>query len=388
VTERVKRLFRDGPVPRRAFVSGLHEERVAAILGLALAVTFGICFVTGLISHLLQHPQPWFNWPSRPVNLYRITQGLHVVTGVASIPLLLAKLWAVYPRFWAWPPFKGLVHALERLSLLPLVGGALFLLFTGVLNIAYWYSPMQFAFPAAHYWAAWLTVGALLVHIGAKATITRQALFTRSPPPAPPVREGALTRRGLIAATAAGSATLVITVAGQTLRPLNPLAVLAPRRPDIGPQGLPVNRSAREADVRQAALDPNYRLLLDGHQIATPMSWSLEELGSLPQRRAGLPIACVEGWSASGEWQGVSLGSLLRAAGVSDRAVRVHSLEPRGQYRTSVVDVNHAYDADTLLALRLNGAPLHLDHGYPVRLIAPNRPGVLQTKWVNRIEVL
>jgi DMSO/TMAO reductase YedYZ molybdopterin-dependent catalytic subunit len=39
----------------------------------------------------------------------------------------------------------------------------------------------------------------------------------------------------------------------------------------------------------------------------------------------------------------------------------------------------------TLLALRLGGERLHLDHGYPVRLIGPARPGVLQTKWVSRL---
>ena len=42
----------------------------------------------------------------------------------------------------------------------------------------------------------------------------------------------------------------------------------------------------------------------------------------------------------------------------------------------------------TLLVLELNGAPLDLDHGYPARIMAPGRPGVLQTKWVQRIEVL
>ena len=41
----------------------------------------------------------------------------------------------------------------------------------------------------------------------------------------------------------------------------------------------------------------------------------------------------------------------------------------------------------TLLALRCNGEVLHIDHGYPTRLIAPNRSGVLQTKWVGRLEV-
>jgi DMSO/TMAO reductase YedYZ molybdopterin-dependent catalytic subunit len=65
----------------------------------------------------------------------------------------------------------------------------------------------------------------------------------------------------------------------------------------------------------------------------------------------------------------------------------VESLQPRGRYRASDVNHLHAGDADTLLALELNGGPLHIDHGYPVRLIGPNRPGVLQTKWVSRLTV-
>jgi len=40
-----------------------------------------------------------------------------------------------------------------------------------------------------------------------------------------------------------------------------------------------------------------------------------------------------------------------------------------------------------MLALELNGAPLHIDHGFPVRLIGPNRPGVQQTKWVTSVVV-
>jgi DMSO/TMAO reductase YedYZ molybdopterin-dependent catalytic subunit len=56
-------------------------------------------------------------------------------------------------------------------------------------------------------------------------------------------------------------------------------------------------------------------------------------------------------------------------------------------YRAADVSATHANDRDTLLALRLNGEELHLDHGYPVRLIGPNRPGVLQTKWVARLVV-
>jgi DMSO/TMAO reductase YedYZ molybdopterin-dependent catalytic subunit len=48
---------------------------------------------------------------------------------------------------------------------------------------------------------------------------------------------------------------------------------------------------------------------------------------------------------------------------------------------------NLADDPLTLVALRLNGSTLSIDHGYPCRLIGPDRPGVLQTKWLGRIEV-
>ena len=56
-----------------------------------------VCFATGLISHLHQHPVAWLPLPAGPVWGYRATQGLHVATGLASIPLFVAKLWSVYP---------------------------------------------------------------------------------------------------------------------------------------------------------------------------------------------------------------------------------------------------------------------------------------------------
>ena len=68
-----------------------------------------------------------------------------------------------------------------------------------------------------------------------------------------------------------------------------------------------------------------------------------------------------------------------------DAEAYVESLEAHGRYRATTVPPPHTRDPLTLIALRLNGEPLHLDHGYPARLIAPNRPGVLQTKWVGRI---
>jgi hypothetical protein len=383
VDRRLSKRLRIGPFRDGAFRSRLHTERVAAVLGIALGVTFSICFLTGVLSHFIQHPPQGFVWPSRPAGLYRVTQSVHVATGIASIPLLLGKLWAVYPRLWMWPPVRSILHAIERLALVPLVAGSIFLLFTGIANIALWY-PWRFFFPAAHYSAAWITIGALIVHIGAKGAQTRRALRARSEEVG---GNDGLTRRGFLTAVFGSAGLITLVTAGQTVRPLSRLALLAPRRPDVGPQGFPVNQTA-SAHVVARARDPGYRLSVDGN-VQTPVSLSLDDLRTWPQREAELPIACVEGWSTSQRWRGISVAALLESAGArGDASVRVESLQPSGLYRSSVLNPSHARDPDTLLALQVNGETLHIDHGYPLRLIGPNRPGVMQTKWVARLVVL
>ena len=362
-----------------AFTSRFHDERVAAWLGLALGVSFATAFVTGMISHFMQHPPGWAMWPSRPVNFYRVTQGLHVIGGLAAIPLLGAKLWTVYPKLLQWPPVRSVGHAVERGLVLLLVGGALFQLVTGLLNIAYWY-PFPFFFPVAHYWTAYILVGALVVHVTNEWAKVRRTVMKRP--------EDGLPRRGfLLGVGAAGGAVAVMTV-GETFSPLAKLAVLAPRRPGVGPQSLPVNKSAAAAGVVTVARAPSYRLKVTG-RVTRELALSLDDLRALPSHKARLPIACVEGWSAGATWEGVRLRDLLRMAGApEDARVRVESLERWGLYRTSWVSPRHWHDPLTLLALQVNGAPLDLDHGFPCRLIAPNRPGVLQTKWVHEVVVV
>jgi len=391
IEDRLRRLAppRVGPFREGAFRSRLHEERVAAGLGIALGVAFTVCFATGLVSHLIQRPPSWFTWVARPAWLYRVTQGLHVATGIAAIPLLLAKLWAVSPRFWAWPPLRSTGHLVERISLLPLVGGSLFMLFTGIGSIAR-LRPWSFSFPAAHYSAAWITIGALVVHVGAKLHVATRALAraAREEPAHTEPARGGLSRRGFlgVAAAAAGAATLATI--GQTVRPLSAVSVLAPRDPRVGPQGVPVNRTARSAGVVETATSPRFLLTVDGN-VATPLAFTLDELRALPQREAELPITCVDGWSATGNWRGISVRELLAMAGAPQGAsAEVVSLQaPGSAYASSELDPPHAADPDTLLALDLNGEPLDLDHGFPVRLIAPNRPGVMQTKWVTAVVV-
>jgi DMSO/TMAO reductase YedYZ molybdopterin-dependent catalytic subunit len=198
------------------------------------------------------------------------------------------------------------------------------------------------------------------------------------PPPTP-----ALSRRGVLAVTGLGLGAVVLTTVGQTLKPLEPIGLLAIRQPHRGPQGVPVNRTAEQAQVMQTAMDPAWTLQLTG---PTPFSVSRAEVEALAQAQAWFPIACVEGWSALAHWRGVRLIDLVRrAGGGADSLVRVHSLEPFGFNSSEIFGPQLSA---ALLATHLNGERLNIDHGYPLRLIAPNRAGVLNTKWLAKIEVL
>ena len=180
---------------------------------------------------------------------------------------------------------------------------------------------------------------------------------------------------------------MTIFTIGQTVRPLRKLALLAPRRPDFGVQGFPVNRTARTAGVTHTALSPDYRLVVTGN-VPRPLSLTLADLHALPQHTATLPIACVEGWSTTQHWTGIPVRDLLTMAGASAHAaVHVASLQQARSYKSSELNHWQAHDPDTLLALQVNGETLALDHGYPLRLIGPDRPGVMQTKWVTKLVV-
>lgn len=372
---------RRGPLRQPPDEAPPHDPRTAALLGRALGIAFGICFLTGLISHVHQNPPAWLDVPSRPVWAYQVTQGLHVATGVASVPLLLAKLWTIYRKLFAWPPFPSVGRLLERLLLVPLVAGAVFELVTGLLNVVQWY-PWRFAFPVAHYRVAWVLIGAVLVHLAIKAPLARSVTGRRRRRADVPAAAPSPERRAVLVGAGVAAGALTLATVGQTVAPLRAVSLLAPRDPALGPQGLPINRTAAAARVADAALDPGWQLVVAGR-----LRLSLADLQGLPQHEVELPIACVEGWSASARWGGVRLRDVLDLAGVPhDRHVTVVSLE-QGGYRTSPVGPSAARDPLTLLALRVRGEPLALDHGYPLRLIAPDRPGVQQTKWLSRIEV-
>ncbi|MFD9482480.1 molybdopterin-dependent oxidoreductase [Streptomyces sp. NPDC059991] len=369
-----------------SFRGGLHDRRTATAIGRLLGVAMLVCMVTGVLSHYLQHPPGWLadDLPARPSWGYRLNQGLHVGVGIAAIPLLFGKLWTVYPKLFVWPALNGVRHALERLSVAVLVAGAVFELLTGLLNTVQWY-PWPFSFVPVHFAVGWLLTGALLLHLAVKwpdikAYWWRRSAATRALPTEP---ESAPDRRSLLTGLAVAVGAVTVTTVGQSLTPLADLDLLAPRHPGHGPLGLPVNRTAAAAGTTRVDTAA-WRLTVLGPR---PYELTLDELAALPQYEVELPIACVEGWSKNAHWTGVRIKDLTERAGAPGSALRVVSLEQHGAYRVMDMGRTYARDPLTLLALRLNGQVLTPDHGYPARVIAPNRPGVLQTKWVTRLEV-
>ena len=319
----------------------LRGTAVTARVGLWLGVAVAVCFVTGLISHFIQHPQPWFFWPTRPVWLYRVTQGLHVISGIAAIPLIVVKLWSVWPKLFERPLIGGLVRQIERASILVLVGSMLFQLSTGLLNIAQWYA-FKFFFTTSHYAMSYVAAGAVLVHIAVKLPIIRRALGE----PLDDIPTGELGRADPADGVARHLAGRRDRHGGD--RRVRPSRCCARCRcwrrvPGQGPQGVPVNRSAWAAGVLRSARSPDYRLTVTNG--STSRAFTVAELAALPQATHRLPIACVEGWSAEAEWTGVVLADLVAAVGGSaDADVRMISLEPPGPYSRTVLPARHARD--------------------------------------------
>ena len=399
-----------GPFRPTFWRSPLRGPWLTSALGSVLLVLVSIVVVTGFLSHVAYEPDLrgnaivpagadlplLFSWPTAPTYLYAVTQGLHVNVGIAAVPLLLAKLWSVIPRLFAFPPVASPAQALERLAIALLVSSAVFEFVTGIMNAQYWYA-FRFNFVVAHYYGAVVFTAALALHVALKTPVVLRAYrrngwlrpLRESPPepegslvavrPAPPT----ISRRGLFGFVGGASALLLVANVGETIGgPLRSLAFLAPRREDF-----PVNRTARRAEITPAMVGAAYRLRLTGGPAEVALS--RDDLLALPQHTARLPIACVEGWTTTQEWTGVRLSELAAAAGLDAGAVDdayVRSLQPRGVLSKASLNGAQVRDPDSLLALKVNGADLPLDHGFPARIIVPALPGVHNTKWVASID--
>lgn len=130
----------------------------------------------------------------------------------------------------------------------------------------------------------------------------------------------------------------------------------------------------------------NYRLTIDG-LVDRPRSFTLAELGALPQRRVVHDVQCTDGWKVeNAAFTGVSLSALLDAAGVQSRAAAVRFTCFDGVY-TECLTLDQARRPDMLVALKLQDQPLPHERGGPVRLYAAPMYFYKSAKWLSGITV-
>lgn len=289
------------------FRSPLRGPWLTSVFGLVLLVALPFVIITGLLSYIAYAPQlgqaipgdvgwlrlPAFTWPTRPSWLYRLTQGLHVGLGLVIIPVVLAKLWSVIPRLFVWPPARSIAQVLERLSVLMLVGGILFQIVTGVLNIQYDYI-FGFSFYTGHYFGAWVFIAGFLLHIvvkiphmvtGLRSIPMREVLGTnvadtRAQPCDPDglvsvnPGEATLSRRGALGLVGAGVLLIGVLTVGQTLGGFTrKAALLLPRGRVVSPGDFPVNKTAAAAGITAEAIGPDWRLVLRGGPAEVVLEW-------------------------------------------------------------------------------------------------------------------
>jgi DMSO/TMAO reductase YedYZ molybdopterin-dependent catalytic subunit len=134
-----------------------------------------------------------------------------------------------------------------------------------------------------------------------------------------------------------------------------------------------------------------YRLVVEG-LVHHPLSFSLADLRKLPARTQITRHDCVEGWSAIGQWTGVQLGLLLKAAALAPGAryvvFRCADDMGGGYFYYESIDLADAFHPQTILAYALNGQPLPVAHGAPIRLRVERQLGYKQAKYVMRIQVV
>ena len=156
--------------------------------------------------------------------------------------------------------------------------------------------------------------------------------------------------------------------------------------------------AAPTSDEYQALLAGGFsawRLYVEG-LVRRPMSFSLADLEAMASRTQITRHDCVEGWSCIGGWTGVQLSRVLERVGVAPKARYAvfrcadeleATLDASGVYYESI-DLFDAFHPQTILAYALNGRPLEVGHGAPLRLRVERQLGYKQAKYVMRIQLV
>ncbi|GGD82444.1 molybdopterin-dependent oxidoreductase [Microbacterium murale] len=249
---------------------------------------------------------------------------------------------------------------------------------------------------------------------GAAGAIALRVLMKRATPAAEAPKDGPDRRQFLVwtgATAALGAAALVFgNLARATVRTVE--AARAAVRLPAATTAAPAVPAAAELGIEGLApvITPNGEFYRIDTALVVPQvdaaDWSLrvhgmvdhevvltwDELLALPLQESDITLACVSNTVGgdligNARWLGYPVRELLARAGVSTDADMVLSTSIDGFTASTPLEAL-TDDRDSLLAVGMNGEPLPLAHGFPVRLVVPGLYGyVSATKWVTELEV-
>ena len=370
------------------------STRLTAHLGLLLSLLLALLFVSGGAFYLYAfnfNVPPWFT-------LVRVA---HFYTGLASIPILLAKYGSTSVRFLGYylrvsrfraagPPafVPRLLSPLLALDFFVLYGSGLYMLFHyyyTVTNI--W--PFEATPVQVHMWAAIVGVPLVTTHLVWHLASALRSVRAGVPVPVPievyaerpPARLARRAFLGGLIGIGGGLAFAFQNTRARSWEFANLFIGRIPEEERGGPGDFPVEilfGKARVTDIEA------YRLTIVG-EVDAPLSLSYRDLLALPSAERTIRLSCVSGWTQRVRWRGPLVREVLAQAREREgtRSVAFHSLSDYGvTWHRDRLDGD-----DAILATHANGAPLSENHGFPVRLIVAGYPGQQMVKQLDRIFV-
>jgi DMSO/TMAO reductase YedYZ molybdopterin-dependent catalytic subunit len=403
-------------------------KRISLVTGGLLGAGTGLV-VTGL-TYLGEHflglpfvPFDIFDWVARSLpgglitfvidSMVRIISMLNL--GPTSAVAKAAEQSIAILQFLITSAVFGLVLAIlgrrkpERLPLFGMAGAILLLL--PVIGIEFY-----LGIPAAG--VAGMIIWLVMVFVVWGAVLGRLILETSPEPPEPEGSQN-LTRRQFLYLIGAGSFTILVGAAGVSVlsRPGRRGEQAAAEMPGAGNTSGPAAsppESTLEARIEPAsgtrpeltANDDFYRIDINTTppevnaatwqfkvegMVYQPLTLTLEDLRSRPSQSQAITLSCISNQIggdliSTSVWTGVRLKDILDEAGLRPGVEEIAMEAVDGFYES--MPLEEAMDDRTLLVYEMNGEPLPVKHGFPLRVFIPNHYGMKQPKWLTRMEAI
>ena len=320
---------------RLRFRSALHDERIAAWLGIALGVSFTVCFATGLCSHLLQNPPTWFDPPARPAGLYRVHPGPARRDGHRVDPAAARQALGRLPEALPRPPFTSVgvgVRAARACSRWSAAGSSCSV--TGLRE----HQPLV---PLAVQLPRRRTTGSRGSRSGRSSCTSapsspRPGRALRAAPTAPTTGRTPTgrtpDRRTFLGSSPAPPAALDAGDRRPDRLAAPQLALLAPADPTSGRRASRSTAPRVAAGVLERRTIRDYRLVVDG-DVDRRVDLTLDDLRALPQQRRRCPSRASRAGAPRRRGPACASATSWTGRGPADARCACDSLQQRRAYR-------------------------------------------------------